>query len=149
MRKSDVSQPVIDKCRELAEHWRMGIYEGCWVARAISGDLSGTREYKIYQVTWLLHKGFQVINTTHGLEDMPIEYYPIPSISDVLSKLKEMKILDIELIQEGDFWTVWFFSDEEHPKGKTCNTLHEALLSALLEILKGRNPNERHDSQRI
>ena len=33
MKREDITQPVIDKCKQIAKHWRMDIYEGTWYLR--------------------------------------------------------------------------------------------------------------------
>jgi len=130
MKQQTITPKIIELAKKIVELWPMPIYEGCWIAKAIYGDLSGNRDYKACQVTWLLHKGFQVIDTTRGLEDMPIKYFPIPDIGDCLEKLKG---LDSE-------WRthqlVAVFDGLLTYDTMTTQIFHEALLSALLEVLE-------------
>lgn len=142
MKQSDITPEVIRLSKELAEHWRMEIYEGCWIARGMGRDLSGEYYYKAYQVTWLLHKGFQIIDTVHGLQEAPIKYIPIPSISDCLKKLREFsdywrKLEEVEGNTEVTHLVTHFLCGYGFTKTQLAlQELHKDLLSALLEVLK-------------
>ena len=77
MRKEEITQEIIEKAKELAEYWRMEIYEGCWVYDKLDNVLDlvfGGRKY------WF-DRGFLKTET----------FIPIPSISDCLEKLRELK----------------------------------------------------------
>jgi hypothetical protein len=124
MKKSDITQPVIDKCKQIAEYWRMEIYEGCWYV-----DIDLVRLWQLKEIP-----------------SFPSEVFSIPSISDCLEKLREGRWIAFHV-----YWGIFakkFVVEIQHypPTGTTSmiikkhqhtsESLHEALLSALLEVLK-------------
>ena len=92
MQEKDITTPIIDKCKELAKHWRMEIYEGCWV------HLEEWEE-KIFLVTEVNGEdievsGFHWISTRGFFSG---EDFPIPSISDCLEKLRELGWTNVDI----------------------------------------------------
>jgi len=122
MKKSDITQPIIDKCKQLAEHWRMEIYVGCWIVTNFGTKLI------IKHPTEIPH--FR----NRG------DFTPIPSIWDCLEKLRELGFKAIiHFDYPGDEPMVdafWFRAIPPLLKShKKSPSFHEALLSALLEVL--------------
>ena len=119
MKQSDITSEIIALSRKIAEYWRMEIYKGCW--------------YCDIDILCLWHENYE--------PDFPDEVFPIPSISDCLEKLGQLGVGDIELIQDVDKWTVYFFpKTATHATAMMGNSLHEALLQALLAV-----PGGSHD----
>jgi len=142
MKKQSITKEVIRLARKIAEYWRMEIYEGCWVyirkklriIRNVYLDLGYYFTGRDEQ--WTIKSGL-----------------PIPTISDCEQKLVELGYEFMNLMRRPfkDPWMVKVWDAESHDldadtikrwdnKGET---LHEALLSTLLEVLK----NERLDTR--
>ena len=112
MREKDITPEVIRLSKAIAELWRMKIYVGCWVIT-------------LREVVYLIKSESEIewIEEDHG-------GIPIPSISDCLEKLKELdsewRTHQLVAVFDGlltyDIMTIQIF--------------HEALLSALLEVLR-------------
>jgi len=136
MKESDITTPVIDKCKQLAEHWRMEIYEGCWVSVEHMGStleliIGSDKPRADGKDNRDLFSGGNCI--------------PIPTFSDCLDKLRELGCpLEIKPIkvQKWKWRLTWGEPYKiKKPWGgitncKDISALHEALLSALLEVLK-------------
>ena len=110
MKESDITQPVIDKCKQISEHWRMEIYVGCWIICS--------------------YLKMDVVVLHHGVSIYKGELIPIPSISDCLEKLRELRALSA--FGGGATKAITAFLMGQI----TITKLHESLLSALLEVLK-------------
>ena len=141
MKKQSITKEVIRLARKIAEYWRMEIYEGCWVLRR--GEVPDNPVLVDKEIINLLN------DVGYGDEDITI----IPSISDCEQKLVELGYEFMNLMRRPfkDPWMVKVWDAESHDldadtikrwdnKGET---LHEALLSTLLEVLK----NERLDTR--
>ena len=131
MNQQQITDEVKRLAKEIAKYWRMEIYKGCWVK--IGGKIqlvSNCNNNYFYtgcnyvKNQWTNRKGSGI---------------PIPSISDCLEKLRELKLRYIFHAWGLDKILVSLIDDE-----KGCvivdqveaPTLHEALLSALLEVVK-------------
>ena len=138
MKESDITQPVIEKCKEIAKHWRMEIYEGCWV---LHGGL----------VKLVFLKRGQFIYIITGEEKLMVvdgDVTPIPSISDCLRKLDSVGMIVYNSgqweqgIDHHDLPDVWMLVIRKRYGNKSSEieikskSLHEALLSALLEAVE-------------
>ncbi len=128
MKKPDITQPVIDKCKQIAEYWRMEIYEGSWILEAWHGmALVKWSPYLVSDISLMPHRKNERI--------------PIPSISDCLEKLRELNDIHFTIDSDARGWAVAIVHPF-HPKFNAeihdfeGDTLHEALLSALLAVLK-------------
>ena len=136
MKESDITPKIIEKSKELAEYWRMELAYGSWVAVHFSklglapllfdGEWSsGVPSDSLYH-----EKTMELFQKD--------KWFPIPSISDCLEKLMELRLRYIFHAWELDEILVSLIDDE---KGDVtvdqmkATTLHEALLSALLEVV--------------
>ena len=130
MKESDITPEVIAKAKEIAEIWRMEIYEGCWV-------LHGGLVKLVYQK---LGQFISVIIGHQKGEFLSGDLIPIPSILDCLKKLDNSPP-EIGIHYSGEKYRVnisfdvWGFSEYPRSVSTTSNTLHQALLSALLKVL--------------
>ncbi len=125
MKESDITQPVIDKCKQIAEYWRMEIYEGCWI------------------VLW---NGQIKLIDCESKEDLDEDGYsdkdltPIPSISDCLEKLDELGwVVWVGNADDSEVkspWVCHIYKIDEYKEENYGDNPLEALLSALLEVLK-------------
>ena len=141
MRKSDITTPIIDKCKELAKYWRMEIYEGCWV-KASNGAIA-TVIYKERDPCTADLLGYYIFDGAAMWYDLaPLEdIIPIPSISDVLEKLKELgwrnyqfSIAENGRIEMHIIHVPFTFKKEDEIIVQ--GTPLEALLSALIKVMK-------------
>ncbi len=124
MKESDITQPVIDKCKQITELWRMEIYKGCWVEINTNVYLVNRAESKIYQT------GNTIWNKKDGI--------PIPSISDCLEKLQERQEIMPEYYNKKHFDRSLLNIFKNYIKGEfTVEKVHYWLLTALLEVLRG------------
>jgi hypothetical protein len=117
MRKEQITPEVIELSKKIAEKWRMDIYPGCWYCYTNYSPEDFIRQYpadKIYPMG-----DFDRIT-------------PIPSIADCLQELKG-KFRKLTICNDGKCEIEYLLSDGSY----YCveNTPHEALLSALLEVL--------------
>lgn len=113
MRESDITPEVIELAKEIAEIWRMEIYVGCWIIHKDGG------------IPHLVSTGVQFYENEHQIS--------IPSISDCLEKLRELDIEpDISIDANGNTYLKY----DDPLKMYLYDSCHEALLSALLEVLK-------------
>ena len=124
MRKEEITDKLIELSRKIAKYWRMNIYEGCWY---LYQDING--EHPI------------LCNIIHGNQSHYrafMEYcVPIPTISDALRKLGELEGDSFAIVKDADGW---YFEWGPRPNAYTenHNTLYEALLTALLQVLESR-----------
>ena len=135
MRKADITTPIIEKCEQLAKHWRMEIYEGCWVEVTIG------RKTVCHTVGYIGEDALYRVNTGLALFHVARadELLPIPSISDCLEKLRELNWYpEMAWITEPRVRIDYLCSGKSSQviQIKQGDTLHEALLSALLEAVK-------------
>ncbi len=128
MRESDITQPLLDKCKQIAEHWRMEIYHGCWAG-------------------WNSDDGLDLVATKLGVallnKTKKLSWFPIPSVSDCESRLEEAGLM---FKSERQFpsmkhevyleWIPTWNSPQLSTNRFVGSTLHLALLSALLKVLK-------------
>ena len=132
MKQSDITPESIKLSKQIAEFWRMEIYEGCWVSKKVR-KLVTKDEKIICKEIWKtrLYNG----RTTIIKEG---ECFPIPSISDVLTRLQELDYI-LSIWQRGD---KMFAVTASRPMGmgrsKTSESLYVALLQSLLSVLKGK-----------
>ena len=140
MKQSDITPEVIRLSKEIAKHWRMDIYKGCWVYE----DWDKIDEQTdVGLVQWA--DGEMFYTTGSKMDNKKDGVTPIPSISDCLEKLRELGWY-VETMHNRLFFT----NTQDHrwdveiamEEGKFFNdtvtqgkTLHEALLSALLEVV--------------
>ena len=119
MKESQITPRVIKLSKEIAGHWRMEAYEGCWLFYVQNQQLTLAQ-----------------ISTQADVKELG--FIPIPSISDCLEKLRELKwCIEISWIMEPRVRLDYVQPKEESKTIKTTgDTLHEALLSALLEVLR-------------
>jgi len=132
MKEQEITPKVIELAKEIARHWRMEIYEGCWIVWNDNVINLVTDEHTL---KFLLRTESRILH-----------YVPIPSISDCLEKLRELGYESMNL-QRRPFrssWMINIWDKESHNlevdtikrwrnKGET---LHEVLFSVLLEALK-------------
>ncbi|GAG13768.1 unnamed protein product [marine sediment metagenome] len=149
MKQLNITLKVIELAKEIAEKWRMEIYEGCWYQYTSLGPLDDKEETCL-----LLHSDREPTSVQKQLDAPKNDifrgsYIPIPSISDCERKFTQLGWTIYRTIQHeqaidhhelGDMWQVvvrrrW----DENKKDwieMMASTHHEALLSALLEVLK-------------
>ena len=134
MKQSDITPKIIELSKQIAEYWKMEIYEGCWV------NISRDDTQKIVLATKVNCLGFYW--RSPDMNDFRFfacpEDFPIPSISDALEKLRELDwCIEMTYICEPKIELNYVKGGERFKQIKAeGNTLHEALLSALLEVLK-------------
>ena len=121
MKKSDITPEIIEKSKEFAKYGEPELYVGCWI--------------------WEERTGLSLIS------DNPQNYLnpnniPIPSISDCLEKLRELSIsIHLSDTARVNIEDVEYFNGSYVVRGINfkkywfLNNPHEALLSALLEVL--------------
>lgn len=151
MKESDITPEVIKLSKEIAKLWKLEIYRGCWYHNSRDGKLH----------CWGGSFSIPSEELEFNLQEMlpkdkpePLRITPIPSISDCVEKLrklgwfiwqiwergKEPKELSdwviqiTKAIESGEY--VFGYRMKEHCKLIEASTLHKALLSALLEVLK-------------
>jgi hypothetical protein len=138
MKESEITPEIIQLSKEVAEYWRMEIEPGHWVYLECPDTDT---------VLWLvgatdIFKERELELESHGTREcayiMPEEATLIPSISDCLEKLEGLfGIIQIAINYPKKGGAVIVFDDDcEGMHGFFGDTLHEALLSTLLEILK-------------
>ena len=135
MKKSDITLKIIELAKKIAELWRMEIYVGCWI---LDNDGKPALLEKVYKDDKFM--GGYGSHIRYFSKSNP-KIYPIPSISDCLEKLKELGLRYIFHAWELNEVYVQIISDKAKDviidQQETCfTTLHEALLSALLEVLQ-------------
>jgi len=118
MRKEDITNKIRELAREMAKYWRMEIYQYDLFYNTFMKKLQRNLDYEKFEPkSWAI---------------------PIPSILDCLEKLKEFPEDNIRLFYdvEPPLWVI--FMDEYNPKQlmEESQSLHEALLSMLLELLR-------------
>lgn len=137
MRKSDITDEVKRLSKEIAEYWRMEIYEGCWIRVGNKTRLILNIVEEYFFTNDYYPGGNPQFKKKSG--------FPIPSISDCERKLVEMGYESMNL-QRRPFKNPWMadiWDKESHDleantikrwedKGKT---LHEICLSVLLKVL--------------
>ena len=133
MEESDITQPVIDKCKQITEYWRMEIYEGCWV-------ISQRKEWKnvsdIEMKADITDDSIVLIDNVSKVQ-IPSLTIPIPSISDCLEKLRELNYkYGIEYDHDGHWIHIHGGKEEWYSANFDHQDAHIALLSALLEVLR-------------
>ena len=110
MKESDITPEVIKLSKEITRFWMMVSYEGGWVYYPALKKLMLYKTYQGRVETW----------------------FPIPSISDCLEKLREKyKLLPQNWkddLDEGFYNVLNYYI--------SISKFHEWLLSALLEVLK-------------
>jgi len=129
MKRENITPKIIELAREIAEYWRMEIYVGCWI---LDGGMIKLVFLKRGQFIYVI-VGEEKRMTVSG------NVIPIPSISDCLEKLRELKLRYIFHAWELDEILVSLISDEDSTviiDQLKSDNLYEALLSALLEVLK-------------
>ena len=130
MNKKHIMPEIIELSKELANYWRMPIYEGCWVCviQVKKGGEKFNRKLIDGKTFWIDKDTRQLYCWSLG-KIHENDYFPIPSISDCISKL-------IELDPE---WRTAAIVANFH--GVLMGNIpldewHLALLSVLLEVLK-------------
>jgi len=128
MKKQDITPKIINLAKRIAKYWRMEIYEGCWLF-----DVQNQR--------------LTLAQISSQADAKELGFIPIPSISDCLKKLRELELryifhkynlrkVSVSII-DNKARTILFQSRKNFP------ILHEALLNALLNVLKKGGINER------
>jgi len=143
MKQQDITPKIIELAKAIAELWRMPIYVGCWMM--VKGDDNWKITHKVdtggftlilFDSHWKLESG-ALYHT--DLPNAYREFFLIPDIGDCERKLLRLgftyrtdRLLSCVVIQLYDP------EDEGKPYGKEMQGVntHEALLSALLEVLK-------------
>jgi len=126
MKEQDITPKVIELAKEIARHWRMEIYRGCWI---LTPD-----EFLLFEPRDMFLDGV-ALRFTNG--NYSKEWFSVPSISDCLEKLREHANENITIFIDTSM--IWFVTLDMHTQKKKTNqskSLHEALLFALLEVLK-------------
>lgn len=137
MRKEDITPEVIGLAKEISSYWRMEIYEGCWYQYTSLNPLNDEEESCL-----LLNSDREPISPQKQL-DAPTndifrgKYIPIPTIADCSDKLRELgyKYL-IEYDCDGHWLRVYGGKEKYRSFEVDHQCEHEALLSALLSVLK-------------
>jgi len=131
VKESDIMQPIIDKCREIAKYWRMELYEGCWIRVANKTRLviSIIGEYFFTNESYTL--GNPQFKTKSG--------FPILSIYDCLEKIYNSSC------PFGTFITLEKRFKDWSSAVITTKELHETLLSVLLEVLRETTIKENNE----
>ena len=127
MKKSDITPQILEKCKELAEFWRMKLYYGAWV---YTSDVCLVRDEECL----VFYRN--IITEGRG--------FPIPDIADILQKLHCCGYTNLTIesdFDDGERWRVLLiepllmgFDEEKHEFSDSSLLL--ALLSALLEAIK-------------
>ena len=130
MNKKHITPKAIELSKEIAEYWRMEIYKGCWVCviQVKKGGEKFNRKLIDGKTYWIDKDTQQLYWGSFG-KIHENDYFPIPSISDVLKKLSGITTsIEKELLRL--VTNLW--------RGYHTNIIefHKALLSALLEVLK-------------
>jgi len=143
VKESDITPKIIEKSKELAEYWRMELAYGSWVAVHFSklglapllfdGEWSsGVPSDSLYH-----EKTMELFQKD--------KWFPIPSISDCLEKLRELSIsIHLSDTARVNIEDVEYFNGSYVVRGIKfrkywfLNNPHEALLSALLEVLNAK-----------
>ena len=142
MKQSDITERIIELSREIAKYWRMEIYEGCWIYDEVEERLVlfGKDTQLILNGKLLTYSLLIKSDTTKELAQVTSgKFFPIPSISDALGKLRELDwCIEMTYICEPKIELNYVKGGERFKQIKAeGNTLHETLLSALLKMMKG------------
>ena len=149
MKESDITERIKELAREIAKYWRMEIYVGTWVCYV---DVNGGRIIDIAVSVVPDEKDSDGVafwvNNGYSNDEMD-GYFGIPSIEDCLEKLRGLGAIfrlsyQKDLMKKNMEITDYF--DGEHTVKEIffrgywfLNNPHEALLSALLEVVKGES----------
>lgn len=143
MNPSSISPKIIELSKEIAKCWKMEMYEGCWIYDDKNDELFMTvGKYMIDKRIEYDNKFQKPNHITFGDPSSKMrDCIPIPSISDALEKLRELGWdIKIKHYQINSEWQVLvYLSNIIKSKDAYAPTEHEALLSALLEVLKGES----------
>ena len=137
MKQSNITPKIIELSKQIAEHWRMKFYIGCW----IEDDMKNLALIEKIERD-ISTAGYRDSNRWFSVDNPDIT--PIPSIEDCLERLREQGlyirlIVAIEgKVSVGKIGQQPFFETEVIWE----NEIHEALLTALLEVLKGESQDE-------
>lgn len=147
MEEKDITQPVIDKCKQIALHWRMEIYEGCGVA-VWNGSLKKITCVGIIaeldekeKEIWIRSNGKNEHHYWNNLEGGWL--ISIPSISDCLTRLEELNFIwyfqrnDDETCELLIYPLANFITPKYRKNHFKEKTKHLVALSALFEVSKG------------
>lgn len=145
MKESDITDEVIRLSKEIAKYWRMNPDKGSFVRivtdegedRTHLVECAAYDKKEINDCFWLEN------GTDIEINDRWVIWFPIPSISDCLEKLRELvsgtHVVFVEYPKEGDCSVTFYCPDADMDEYiYLAKTPHEALLSALLEVLKER-----------
>lgn len=138
MKRENITPKIIELAKKIAEHWRMEYYPRCWTFFELPTD----NKY----LGWCMdkyreHAGVIQIyleKTESFTWQKPDTVIFVPSISDCLEKLREFAEENIQIfIDMSLIWVVTInaFSKKSRVFTESRN-LHEALLQALLTVLK-------------
>ena len=137
MREKDITKEVIRLSKEIAEHWRMEIYVGCWICliQIKRGKKKFNPELVDGKIFWIDKDTKQLYWGSFG--EIHKEDIPIPSISDCLEKIRELGYC-MRLEDQPDFYEFGIWDDVEYAPIATGadQNLHQCILSALLEVVK-------------
>jgi hypothetical protein len=133
MKAGGITPKIIDLSMEIAEKWRMEIYKGCWILRKFH-RFSMNRQGETIEETW---KPILIFDKQYE-RDTDI---PIPSLSDALEKIRQLVpgelLVDLQIPHTGKHALCLYALEEDHAeKVNLGNTSYEAVLTALLEVLK-------------
>lgn len=146
MNRNDITEKIIELSRKIAELWRMDIYRGCWIVCKDTGKLflvEVVEEWKDGDVSYDLSEG-------DGIQTEPIAsfkehvdnfFIPIPTIHDVLRKLRELKFnYDIASYRTRKIISLAIYNPNSFANGMQfeSESLREVLLTALLQVLESR-----------
>lgn len=143
MKQSDITPKVIELSKEIAKHCQFPVGKGSWILpdkgfhwvepldkdkpHLVVGKTSPPNSYLDLEK----YKGHNSLPYTVGY------FIPIPSISNVLEKLRELKKqINIQVYDDG-----YILNDPKKSPQEilSISHFHEALLSALLEASKGES----------
>jgi hypothetical protein len=132
MRQSEITPKIVEISKKIAEKWRMEIYEGCWIYDDANDELFMTVGQYMIDKKIEYDGKFQKPNhiTFSDPSSIMRKCIPIPSLSDALDAIYDRSCpfgTFITLEKRFNDWTHGIITTQE---------LHEAVLEALLEVLK-------------
>jgi len=142
MKEQNITLKIKELAREIAEYWRMPIYEGCWA------HLPDKWNKRDFENLVLVQNKESVRNIKREMrrKESYHHWIPIPDIGDCEQKLVELGYESMNLTRRAfqNPWAIKVWDYESHDldtdtikaSEKTGKSLHEIALSALLAALK-------------
>ena len=133
MKEQNITLKIKELAREIAEYWRMPIYEGCWA------HLPDKWNKRDFENLVLVQNKESVRNIKREMrrKESYHHWIPIPDIGDCLEKLRERQGFMPEYYKKKDFNRSLMNIFKNYIEGQfTVEEAHYWLLSALLAVLK-------------